>query len=129
MSAASLARRGRVMHLTIMDDQCTIERPGQMTTTDDGRDVQVPVSVYTGRCRVVPTGRAATTDKTGNVIFQTWDFNVMLPISLVSVNIRDTVTITRSEDASLVGKKLRVDSIERGTHATARRLQCSEVAR
>ncbi|MFB7630688.1 DUF6093 family protein [Streptomyces sp. NPDC056149] len=124
-----LLAQGRTAAQQLMTDWCRIERSTGIDTTDDGRDVEQATTVYEGRCRVRPAAQAATTDKTGTVIVETWAYTVSVPLPVAGIRTGDAVQILASDDPGLVGRRLRVRSIDRGTQITARRLACEEVAR
>ncbi|MFE7315659.1 DUF6093 family protein [Streptomyces sp. NPDC057555] len=124
-----LLAQGRAAAQQLMTDRCRIERSTGIGTTDDGRDIEQVTTVYEGRCRIRPAALAATTDKTGSVIVETWAYTVSVPLPVADVRTGYAVQILASDDPGLVGRRLRVRSIDRGTQITARRLACEEVAR
>ncbi|MFJ9612662.1 DUF6093 family protein [Streptomyces noursei] len=124
-----LLAQGQTAAQQLMTDRCRIEHSAGTDTTDDGQDIEQITTVYEGRCRVRPAAQAATTDRTGTVIVETWSYTVSVPLSVAGVRTGDAIQILASDDPALVGRRLRVKSIDRGTQITARRLACEEVAR
>ncbi|MEU7044937.1 DUF6093 family protein [Streptomyces varsoviensis] len=120
---------GRAAAEELMEDACRIERVGESTASAAGVDTAPATVIYEGRCRVRPTARAVSTDPTGQAPTETWQYTVSVPVSVVGVRAYDVVEVAGSADPSLKGLRLRVRSVGRGTHITARRLGCVEVSR
>lgn len=143
MSAASaLTLAGRKFHEQIMDDTCTITRatangslapgttppsgglaPGAGVISEvTGLYAVVPVTVYSGPCRVVVQPRPPRdTNAVGQVEAMT---NARLDLPVVaSVGVRDgdVVTFDVSVDPGIVGAKYRLRGLAGQTHGTARR--------
>jgi len=111
-----------------MTDTCAVAAYGPPTYDPvTGVTTRTPTTVYTGPCRVRPgaNGSAGET-RVGEQETALWPFVVSLPFATVTVDLNHVVTVTASGDPSLVGKKLRVREVARGTHITARRLGCDE---
>ncbi|WP_424216028.1 DUF6093 family protein (plasmid) [Streptomyces sp. BI20] len=115
----------------LMRDECRVERVkgSRPDPNDPDKDVPVVEPVWSGECQVRPSARGAVADKTGVVVVETWSYTVSIPFEVVGVQVNDQITIASSDDPSLTGKRLKVESIDRGTNVTARRLACQEVAR
>ncbi|MEU9400544.1 DUF6093 family protein [Streptomyces sp. NPDC048242] len=126
--ADQTAAAGRDMAESLMTDRCLIEDVGVVTTTDDGQDVTEPVVVYDGKCRVKPASTAVVTPSV-NAAAQTWQYKVSIPLGAEHLRAGLRVTITASQDPSLVGLRLVLRNFDRGTHITARRMWCTEVSR
>lgn len=128
MSAASTSAAGRAAVEALMTDRCRIEDVGTVTTTDDGQDQAAVTVVYDGVCRVKPAGTAAETPSV-NAAAETWQYKLSIPVGPEPVRSGLRVTVTASLDPSLVGLRLQVRNLDRGTHITARRMWCTEVSR
>ncbi|MDT0477397.1 DUF6093 family protein [Streptomyces sp. DSM 41014] len=126
--ADQTAAAGRAMAEALMRDTCLIEDLGVVTTTDDGQDLTVPVVLYDGKCRVKPASTAVTTPSV-NAAAQTWQYKVSIPFGDVQLRTGLRVTVTASQDPTLVGLRLTLRNFDRGTHITARRMWCTEVSR
>lgn len=127
--AVAAAEAGRVRAESLMTDACTIARPTTAPVTDpvSGAVTYPETTIYTGRCRARPAGGGHQVEA-GEDITQVFGLRVSVPISVTGVRADDVVTVTASADGSLVGKRLRVREIERGSHITARRLRCEETS-
>lgn len=127
--AAALAR-GRAAAEGLMVDTCTITRvTGTTTDRDTGHVTETAAELYAGRCRVqqgtVGQGIRHDTGETSVVVLR---LEVQLPMSVVGLAEGDQITVTASEhDADLVGRRFRIHDIAHKTHATARRVQVTEV--
>lgn len=132
MTAEVATRRGRVAAEGLMVDACTVTRlNGSGTLDPDGLSYSgAPAadSIYEGKCRVRRTGTQGDEQQAGDKTIGVTGFLVSLPMTAVGVQLDDLVTVTASAlDPDLVGRRLRVSAVTRGTHVTARRLQCEEV--
>lgn len=128
VSAADAAASGRLAAEQQMTDRCVIERTGAVQTGADGTDTTPITEVYEGVCRVKPAGTAAVIPS-GTAPAETWQYKVSIPYGEAAVHSYDRVTVTDSEDPTLVGLRLQVRNIDRGTSVTARRMWCTEVSR
>ncbi|MFJ6293197.1 DUF6093 family protein [Streptomyces griseoviridis] len=128
MPADQAAAAGRALAETLMTDTCLIEDLGVVTTADDGQDATTPVAVYAGKCRVKPASTAVTTPSV-NAAAQTWQYKVSIPFGDVQLRTGLRVTVTASQDPTLVGLRLTLRNFDGGTHITARRMWCTEVSR
>lgn len=115
-----------------MVDACTVTRlNGRGTLDPDGLSYSgAPAAdtVYEGKCRIRRSDTQGDEQQAGDKGIGVSGFLVSLPMGAVGVQLDDLVTVTGSAlDADLVGRRLRVAAVTRGTHVTARRLQCEEV--
>ena len=126
--ANAAAEAGRARAESLMVDTCQVVTVSSTPTTNPTTGVETyPETIrYTGMCRVRPNFRNSDANF-GDQQVQILSHLVSLPMSATSVATDDVIVVTASLDASLVGKRLRVRSIARGTHVTARRLACEEV--
>ncbi|MEV7422868.1 DUF6093 family protein [Streptomyces sp. NPDC091212] len=122
------AAAGQEMAESLMEDRCLIEDVPVVTTTDDGQDLAIPVAVYEGKCRVKPASTAVVTPSV-NAASQTWQYKVSIPIGPEPLRSGLRVTITASRDPTLVGLRLQLRNLDRGSHITARRMWCTEASR
>ncbi|WP_327703635.1 DUF6093 family protein [Streptomyces decoyicus] len=129
MSAASAAAAGQAAALALMEDMCRIERAGAVVTTEDGQDTTAPQVLYEGPCRIKPVSTATQTSSSPNAPADTWQYKVTIPPGGAAFTSGDAVVFVVSRDAYLVGKRMRIRNVEGGTHVTARRFWCTEVAR
>lgn len=115
-----------------MVDACVIVRPGGRGAYNTGTLTYAadltPTAIYTGKCRL---RRNALTDEHpegGDRPAGTGQHLVTVPMSVTTVRLDDSLTVTASSlDAALVGLRLRVTAITKGSHVTARRLICEEL--
>jgi Family of unknown function (DUF6093) len=128
MTARAAAARARAAADSIMDDACTVARPVPDPPFNPaaGRvEPPPPVAVYSGRCRIRPQGSQDRVVDAGERPLSLWPYVVSIPFA-GSAELDDIVTVTASADSTLVGRRLRVRSVVRGTHVSARRLGCEE---
>jgi hypothetical protein len=132
VSATAAAERGRRLAESLMSSVCTIRAraTGEPTTDPVSGQVTVPLGavVYSGPCRVRPTGTQARTVDAGAAELSTFDYLVSVPFSVTAVMEGHRLTITASPDPALVGVEVEVQKVDRGEHITARRLSCNEVS-
>ncbi|MER8083843.1 DUF6093 family protein [Streptomyces sp. NPDC094048] len=122
------AAEGQALAESLMTDRCLIEDVPVVTTTEDGQDLAAPVEVYEGKCRVKPASTAVVTPSV-NATSQTWQYKVSIPLGPELLRSGLRMTITESEDPTLVGLRLQLRNLDRGSHITARRMWCTEVSR
>lgn len=121
-----LLAAGRLAHEQLMNDACTITRPGT-PTLNRTTSVLTPgasVTLYAGACRVKPQ-RVPRNEEAGERLTVVARYEVALPFSAVAsddLQVGDTVTITQSGDTRLVGQKFAVMAVDFGSHSTAWRL-------
>lgn len=112
-------------------DEVTITRPSSSTTLDTTRGVEVPAAaaaVYTGVAMVSPINVAANTTQFGERPVTARDYLLRLPSTVTDVRKDDRVEVTRcANDASLVGRVLRIVDVHRGTLLIDRVALCEDV--
>ena len=116
----------RVQAESRMTASCTITRPGDevVWNPETMQNESLPVTVYTGRCRVRAGGQQDRAENAADQSFMASQYILSLPV-VGSEGVRrdDTVTITGCpEDAALVGDVFRVVAESAGSQTTARRL-------
>lgn len=109
-----------------MTASCTITRPGDETVwnPETMQNENVPVTAYTGPCRVRAAGQQDRAENAADQSFMASQYILSLPV-VGSEGVRrdDTVTVTACpEDAALVGDVFRVVAESAGSQMTARRL-------
>lgn len=114
------------VHLeSMMTASCTITRQGeQVWNPDTLQNENVPVTVYTGRCRVRAAGQQDRAENAVDQSFMASQYILSLPV-VGSEGVRrdDTVTVIGCpEDVALVGDVFRVVAESAGSQMTARRL-------
>lgn len=120
----------------IMVDTCSITRDIE-GVLDDVLDTMTgaltpqasdSVEVYAGKCLVSPgTTQERMNDAPGRLVASR-RYGVRIPTTAAAVRPGDVVTITASDrDASLVGRRLRVESITRQSLAVTRQLVVIEL--
>lgn len=129
MSARSITLRGRTAAESLMVDACIIDRPTSQGT-DPGTGAVTPTysaALYTGKCRVQAVGTQAANPVAGEHQLTVLGHVVQLPVDSVVYRVGDRVRITAASlDPTLVGRSFLVTSMLHKTHATSRRLVCSE---
>jgi hypothetical protein len=114
-----------------MTATCTIRaRDGEWVTDEaTGEATQTPgATVYSGRCRWKPAGRAAQAEMAGGAEVFGTDFIVSIPFAATAVRKGQLVTCDSSPDAALVGLVVEIQDVARGDQISARRLACVEVS-
>lgn len=115
------------VHLeSMMTASCTITRPGGETVWNPEtlQNENVPVTVYTGQCRVRAAGQQDRAENVADQSFMASQYVLSLPV-VGSEGVRrdDAVTVTGCpDDAALVGDVFRVVAESAGPQMTARRL-------
>lgn len=129
MSAADAVLAGRVMAESLMLDQCTITRPGEVVTDPETGDVtNTSIEVYSGKCKVQSKDSATATPEAGEHQFTVVSRQVHIPANAADVRDGDVVTLTASAlNAFTVGKQYRVAGFTPDTFDTAFRLPVKEV--
>lgn len=114
---------GRREALVLMRDTCTVERKdGELVLNEiTGQLVQPYVDVYTGVCRVKPrTQREAEWGEREVALGQ---YVAVLPWDAApEIRREDRLTVTASDDAWLIGRRLEVLAVALNGTSTARRL-------
>jgi hypothetical protein len=129
----AVAAAGQQAALALMTSSCQILRP---STADPVLNKATGLTtrpaealIYSGKCRIKPSARADRLVEGGETPVAHWRYLVSVPLAVVGVERGDWVLITACPlDGSLVGLRLLIRSIERGSQITARRLQCEEAA-
>lgn len=125
MTAASTSARGQIAAQRLMPDACRLFRRGQYAYDPAvGKDTAKETDLYVGKCRLRPQGRLAHETESSGSPVGVWLLVVQIPLSVTNAQLGDLLTITTSADPDLVGKTVRVQGIDQGTHVTARRLTC-----
>lgn len=123
INADSITLRGRQAAESLMLDACVIERDTGATVTDPvtGKVVKVFETIYAGKCKVQGRSAVSLNQSAGGHVFTVEQLMVHLPVSAQS-QLDDRVTVTVAHlDADLVGLKLRLTELARGTYRTADR--------
>lgn len=112
-----------------MVDTCTITRRDGTSTTDPNTGVVTPnvTTLYMGKCRVQNRAPRTQDPIAGEAVWVEHLLELQIPMSVVGVRTGDAATITASSlDPDLVGRKLRITVPIHKSHATARRMPCTE---
>jgi hypothetical protein len=133
VSVQAAALGGQVAALALMTDAGQILRPSTadpVLNTATGLVTRpAETLIYTGRCRIKPSARTDRLVEGGETPVAHWRYLVSVPLTVVDVRRGDWFVATACQlDGSLVGVRLLIRSIERGSQITARRLQCEEAA-
>lgn len=114
-----------------MVDACEIRRQGTTTlNTTTGTATQAAGTlVYSGKCRVAPSGPSASVQTVGNRDIPYQYVIVYIPIDSDFVKKDDLVTITAATyDTTMVGEVFRVTGVNFGTYAASRSMSCQSAA-
>jgi len=123
---ADFITRGRDWHPQVMLDSCAVTRPNPGTTYNpvtqkyDGTFT----TVYTGPCRIKIWRGQDEEAAEQEVNVQRYYLDLPLSATAPDVRRRDTVTITASLNAALVGRVLILTNAEAETTDTAFRITC-----
>jgi hypothetical protein len=128
MSAASVLARGRAAAEALMVDACTIRRITSSSTNETTGEVTPTYStIYAGKCRVQQQAATASGQDAGEAYVLMLALTLQVPMSVTGVRTEDEVTITASvHDPDLVNRVFLVKDLAHKTHATARRIGCTE---
>jgi hypothetical protein len=127
MSLASHVARGRARHLLLMLDTCTVSRivPGTRVYNDVTQQyVEDTVTVYAGPCRIKIWRGIDVEAAEQEINVQRYYLDLPLSDTAPDVRRRDTVTITASLNAALIGRVLVLTDAEAETTDTALRVTC-----
>lgn len=133
MTANIAARNGRLAAELLMTDACTITRADARATLNQATGATIDPTtspVYAGKCRFKPVSRMDQQAEAGETAVYKWRWTISIPYG-VAVELNDVITPTASQDPTLLAptpRQMRVRAIERGTHITAHRLHCEEIA-
>lgn len=122
-----MLKAGRAAFEQRMRGACTIVRPGETTTDDDGDVITPTTPVYTGKCYARYPGLAfeSNLDSQGVSVAQS-KLVVRIPFGAVT-RPGDVVKFTADPDnPQLVGTRVVVTSIDDQSQATAQRLLCND---
>ena len=128
MTAIGAAVAGRAAARALMADTCTITRAGVGEPVYDPatrtHTYPAATAVYTGPCKVRTMTAMAKTADAGEDVVVVARRELHLPADATElVAIDDVALITASQNAQLVGKRLRIADLgEDQTFSTARRL-------
>ena len=133
MSAADTLAEGRLAHLELMVETCTVKRVTGQTL--DANDVLVdtfttiyPVAPALGICRA-KAFRMGHQTEAGQVAIQMRGYDVQLPWDAVGEILRaDILTLTASDDPWVIGRPLTVTEVEYSGTQTARHLKATDDA-
>lgn len=127
MSIDDVLARGRAAFEDRMRGTCTIVRPGQATSDDDGTVTTQDADIYSGKCYTRYPGMAFETNREAQGITVV-DSRVVVRIPFgTKCRPGDVVTIlTDPDNPQLVDCKYRVASIDDQSQATAQRLLCTD---
>lgn len=114
------------------EDQCTIVRPDpndppvlNKATAELEGGTNIPI--YTGVCFVKPIiSRRDRFDEVGQGLVFTRQYRVGLPWTVTTVQIRDLLTVTASDDPQLIGRPMLIRDVLVGTNIGYRRLTAQD---
>lgn len=131
MTQAAIAA-GRQAAQARMTDTCTISGPDQDGALNEstGRYDPAPGSeLYAGPCRIRPTPDQDRVVEAGERPVSLRTYLVSVPIGDHGFDVDNVVRVTTCPlDPALVGVRLRVVDVPKGSHLTARRLLCEEAS-
>lgn len=125
MSIASHVARGRTRHALLMTDACTVTRAGVRTYNSATQQyAETDTIVYTGPCRIKIWRGIDVEAAEQEINVQRYYLDLPLTGAVPDVKRRDTVTVTASLNAALVGRILTLTNAEAETTDTALRITC-----
>lgn len=117
--SASFLSKARRDAEGLMTDQCTVTRPGESTTDPDtGLPNTGTEQVYEGKCKVQTSGGLASENVEGSAaqamgaVSLVWSLYIHFPFG-TSLRNGDLVTVTKSANPELVGRRYRMISPNR----------------
>ena len=117
--------RGRAWHPQVMLDACIVTRPGVRTYNPATQQyAEADTTVYTGPCRIKIWRGIDVEAAEQEINVQRYYLDLPLSDTAPDVRRRDTVTITASLNAALVGRVLVLTDAEAETSDTALRVTC-----
>lgn len=128
MSIHTTIARARAAQEKVFLDTCTVTRAtGEpVFDPDTGQVITPTVTVYTGRCRVLPADSGADEVQAGETLVGTPDVTVRFPVD-TDVRRDDVVTITGSTyDPGMVDKSYTVRKAVNDGRQFARHVVCEE---
>jgi len=124
-SLSAYINRGRARHARLMLDACTVTRPGTRTYNPVTQQYsETDTTVYTGPCRIKIWRGIDVEAAEQEINVQRYYLDLPLSATAPDVRRRDTVTITASLNAALVGRVLVLTDAEAETTDTAFRITC-----
>lgn len=115
----------------LMADTCTVTHPGRGTTdpVTGHYNPNAGNPVYKGKCKMQSHGGiGAENTSLGSIVVSTM-MRIDFPVGTTGLSVNDIVTITDSDDVTLLGARFRLVSQEsRKTYATAMRWNVKEVS-
>ena len=128
MSMIDAVFAGRSAAEALMLDACTVHRPGEPFTDDDGNVTQIPTLLYTGPCKIQQTLAQSSNPEAGGHQYTVQDTRWDAPVAAGVFEVDDVVTIVGAVlDPQLVGRVFRVTEPFHKTGATAQRTRVEEV--
>jgi len=122
---AGFITRGRDWHPQVMLDACTVTRPGTRTYNPVTQQYsETDTTVYSGPCRIKIWRGQDEEAAEQEINVQRYYLDLPLSDTAPDVRRRDTVTITASLNAALVGRVLILTNAEAETTDTAYRITC-----
>lgn len=116
MLTASVLERARKSAEALMTDECTVVRPsGSVTDPATGEVKPASTQVYAGRCKVQTSGGLASENVEGSAaqamgaVSLVWSLYIHFPFG-TSLRNGDLVTVTKSANPELVGRRYRMIS-------------------
>lgn len=105
-------------------DSCTIASPADPEFDDDlgYETVGVGAAVYSGVCRIRPTGGQERVHLAGEALVTLRTFDLTLPWDTTGVKVGQRATITSSEDPHMIDRVFRVVDVQGGSDGAYRRL-------
>lgn len=114
--SASFLAKARANAECLMTDRCVVTRPGVTTTDPDtGLTTTGKEKVYEGRCKVQTSGGLASENVEGSAaqamgaVSLVWSLYIHFPFG-TSLRNGDLVTVTKSANPELVGRRYRMIS-------------------
>lgn len=114
--SASFLAKARANAEDLMTDQCVVTRPGDTTTDPDtGLPDTGDTKVYEGRCKVQTSGGLVSEQTEGSAaqnmgaVSLVWSLYIHFPFG-TSLRNGDLVTVTKSANPELVGRRYRMIS-------------------
>lgn len=128
MTVTAALARGRSARLMLMRDTVTITRiTGQTFSPTTGRYLDTTATVYTGPADVKPRDVQASDVQAGEREQVLLAFDVALPWSAGAViQVADRLTVTASDDSTLVDRMLTITAVGHGGRRTAHHLTAED---
>jgi hypothetical protein len=120
---------------SMMTDTCTITRGGGTRTfnaTTGTYSTSGGSTVYSGKCRIRTRSLGFLRERqaeAGEEQVVLWPYTVAVPVSVTDLAVLDELTVNTSTDPALADVVMRVRVVSLVTNATARKMDCEEVAR